>query len=233
MKARFDLHCHSHFSADGVSEPERMVAAARSRGLAGFGITDHNTCECVRYFRRLGLLHEDGRAVDGLLIVPGVEVSTAEGHLLCLGVLEFPRMIGEPASRVCAEVHRMGGLAIPAHPYDKYRSGIPPHALDTLPVDGIEVFNAASTRKRYNDLADDYAKRRGLVGLAASDSHHPDALGRATTTFELQELTLNSLLAAIRDGSCSLQKNYLSTRDYLIKTFHNFFRARRSRTLPA
>lgn len=229
MRACFDLHCHSHFSADGVSTPEQMVTAARSRGLAGFAITDHNTCEAVDYFRSRGFLRGDGYPVEELLIVPGVEVSTAEGHLLCLGVAEFPRMVGEPAAAVCAEVHRLGGVAIPAHPYDKYRSGIREGTLDRLPLDAIEVFNAASTRRHYNTLAAAYAARRNLPGIAASDSHHPDALGRATTTFELAEISLKAILTALRQEPAELVKNYLTPRDFLIKTFHNFFRFKKSR----
>jgi hypothetical protein len=55
MKYRIDLHCHSRFSSDGVSEPEEMVQAARERGLHGFAITDHNTCACVDYCGRTAI----------------------------------------------------------------------------------------------------------------------------------------------------------------------------------
>jgi predicted metal-dependent phosphoesterase TrpH len=54
MQLFLDLHCHSRFSADGVAEPEALVAAARARGLHGFAITDHNTCACVDYFEQHG-----------------------------------------------------------------------------------------------------------------------------------------------------------------------------------
>ena len=81
----FDLHCHSFFSGDGVSSPEALIAAARKKGLDGFAITDHNTCEAVDYLVGEGLMRADGQPVDGFLIIPGVEVTTAEGHLLCLG----------------------------------------------------------------------------------------------------------------------------------------------------
>ena len=85
MTLRIDLHVHSFFSADGVSSPEDLVAAARGAGLNGFAITDHNTCDAVGYMTERGLMRADGQPVDGLLIVPGIEVTTADGHLLCLG----------------------------------------------------------------------------------------------------------------------------------------------------
>ncbi|MBW3087709.1 PHP domain-containing protein [Bifidobacterium sp. 82T24] len=40
--AGWDLHCHSAYS-DGTESPEGLVLEARRRGLAGVGITDHDT----------------------------------------------------------------------------------------------------------------------------------------------------------------------------------------------
>jgi histidinol phosphatase-like PHP family hydrolase len=44
-----DLHTHTFFSGDGVSSPEENIAAAREKGLHGFAITDHNTCDAITY----------------------------------------------------------------------------------------------------------------------------------------------------------------------------------------
>lgn len=109
---QFDLHCHSYFSADGVSSPESLIAAARRKGLHGFAMTDHNTCEAVDYMISQGLMREDGKPVDGFLVIPGVEVTTEDGHLLCLGA-KLPDMKGRPASEVCERIHEAGGLAVP------------------------------------------------------------------------------------------------------------------------
>ena len=49
MPLNFDLHTHSFFSGDGVSSPEDLIAAARSKGLQGIAITDHNTSDAVTY----------------------------------------------------------------------------------------------------------------------------------------------------------------------------------------
>ncbi|MBA2271332.1 MAG: PHP domain-containing protein [Chthoniobacterales bacterium] len=78
---RIDLHCHSRFSFDGLSTSEQMLIAARDRGLDGFVVTDHDTSEAVEHFRDLGALDPDGVAVNGLLIIPGQEISTREGRL--------------------------------------------------------------------------------------------------------------------------------------------------------
>ena len=158
MPYHIDLHCHSFFSGDGVSSPEALIASARKKGLHGFALTDHNTSDGCRYLLDKGLMREDGQPVDDFLIIPGVEVTTAEGHLLCLGVM-LPNLKGTPALEVCKMVHDLGGLAIPPHPYDLFRAGIRESVLDTLAMDALEVFNAATTLKRYNQMAFDYAQR--------------------------------------------------------------------------
>ena len=76
MAFNIDLHTHTFFSGDGVSSPEENVAAAREKGLHGFAITDHNTCDAITYLLEKGLMREDGQPVDGFLIIPGVEVTT-------------------------------------------------------------------------------------------------------------------------------------------------------------
>lgn len=161
MAWNIDLHCHSFFSGDGVSSPEDMIASARRKGLHGFALTDHNTCDGVHYLLDKGLMRADGQPVDDFIIIPAVEMTTAEGHLLCLGV-DLPDLKGTPAAEVCAQVHQQGGLAIPPHPYDLFRAGIRQGTLDALEIDALEVFNAATTLKRYNTQAYRYAQVRGL-----------------------------------------------------------------------
>jgi len=149
MPFNFDLHTHSFFSGDGVSSPEDLIAGAKAKGLHGIAMTDHNTCDAVTYMLEKGLMRIDGQPVEGFLVLPGVEVTTADGHLLCIGA-ELPFMKGKPAREVCEVIHQRGGLAIPPHPYDLFRAGIRFSVLETLPIDAIEVFNAATTLRRYS-----------------------------------------------------------------------------------
>lgn len=219
---RFDLHLHSFFSADAADAPEELIAAAKRRGLSGIAITDHDTCAAHADLRVKGLAREDGAAVEGFLVVPGVEVSTADGHLLCLGVT-LPGMAGRPAAEVVDAIHARGGLAVPAHPYDRWRRGIREKVLDVLPIDGIEVFNAAVTSRRYNDRARAYAGRRVLSMLAGSDAHHASAVGVSATAFALPALNLSSLMTALRAGGTP-EGRYLSRGEAVKKHLGNWFR---------
>lgn len=222
MLHRFDLHMHSFHSADAAAAPEELIAVARARGLSGIAITDHDSCEAHEELRRSGLEREDGLPGDDFLVVPGMEVSTAEGHLLCIGTI-LPVMRGEPAAKVVAAIHERGGVAIPAHPYDRWRAGIHEAVLDTLPVEALEVFNAAVTNRKYNQRAFDYAQKRGLSMTAGSDAHHASAVGVSVTEFEMESLCVADLLAALRQGGTPDGK-YLSRREALKKHFGNFFR---------
>jgi predicted metal-dependent phosphoesterase TrpH len=225
MSLRIDLHVHSFFSADGVSSPEDLITAARAAGLHGFAITDHNTCEAVDYMISHGLMRADGQPVDGFLVIPGIEVTTADGHLLCLGCRLPSSLKGRPAVEVCRLAHAAGGIAIAPHPYDLFRAGIRESVLDVLPLDGLEVFNAATTLKRHNRKAYDYALRRGLPMTAGSDAHHAGAVGVACTIVETGDFNVPGVLQALKQGS-ELEQQYLSTRQTIRKTWNNWFRLR-------
>ena len=230
MPLNIDLHTHSFFSGDGVSSPEELIDAARKKGLHGFAITDHNTCEAVDYMLEKGFMRADGSAVDDFLIIPGVEVTTAEGHLLCIGTT-LPYLKGRPAREVCEIIHDRGGIAIPPHPYDLFRAGIRFQTLETLPIDALEVFNAATTLRRYNRYAFKYAQVRGLPMTAASDAHHAAAVGTAYTIVNTDDFSVKGVLAQILKGN-ELNQRYLTPKDNVRKTWNNWMRLKRRKRLP-
>jgi predicted metal-dependent phosphoesterase TrpH len=205
-----------------------LIAAARRRGLHGFALTDHNTCEGIEYLLEKGLMQADGSPVDDFLIIPGVEVSTDSGHLLCIGAVLPLGLKGAPVREVCKLIHERGGLAIPPHPYDLFRAGIREAVLETLEIDALEVFNSATTLRRYNDRAFEYAKARGLPMTAASDAHHDTAIGTAYMTLATEDFTVRGVLRQIV-GNNLLHQNYLTMRDSLRKTWNNWLRLRNRR----
>jgi predicted metal-dependent phosphoesterase TrpH len=234
MPFNVDLHTHSFFSGDGVSSPEENIVSAREKGLHAIAITDHNTCECHEYLLEKGLMNAEGKPVDGFLIIPGVEVTTAEGHLLCIGArLENPKQLkGAPAREICELIHEAGGLAIPPHPYDLFRAGIRHPVLETLPIDALEVFNAATTLRRYNRFAFAYAQLRGLPMTASSDAHHADAIGTAYTIVNTDDFSVSGILKQVCKSN-ELNEQYLTPRDSVRKTWNNWLRLRRRRRPPS
>ncbi|WP_018133372.1 PHP domain-containing protein [Effusibacillus pohliae] len=67
MNGRYDLHAHTTAS-DGTFTPRELVEHARRRGLAGVGITDHDSTDGIAEAIETGKrLHVD--------VVPGVEIN--------------------------------------------------------------------------------------------------------------------------------------------------------------
>jgi len=78
FEKRVDLHNHTNFS-DGVLSPFQLVKAAKEKGIAALGITDHDTMEGIAPAEAAGQKYN-------LEIIPGIELSTSswgkEFHLL-------------------------------------------------------------------------------------------------------------------------------------------------------
>ncbi|MCX7712506.1 MAG: PHP domain-containing protein [Chthoniobacterales bacterium] len=224
MLLNFDIHVHSWYSADATDSPEELILAARRAGLHGIAITDHDNCQVHDYLQKRGLERPDGRPVDDFLILPGTEVSTAEGHLLCIGAT-LPTLRGEPSANVLEQIQKRGAIAIPAHPFDGWRAGIPSQILDSLPLTTIETFNAAVTSPIFNLKAKEYARRRSLAATAASDAHHASSVATAFISLELDEFSLNAVLHALRNpAAIHRTERYLTLRQAIQKHLANWFR---------
>jgi predicted metal-dependent phosphoesterase TrpH len=103
------------------------------------------------------------------------------------------------------------------------RAGIREAALDTLAMDGLEVFNAATAMPVQNERALHYARTRGLPMTAGSDAHHHASIGRSHTVFHAERLNVPSILQSLRAGT-TLHCRPLRLRESLRKTFHTWFR---------
>jgi predicted metal-dependent phosphoesterase TrpH len=134
-----------------------------------------------------------------LLIIPGIEVSSRDGHIIGLGVSDaVPRRLS--ADETILQIKRLGGVSIVAHPYDLLRSALNPEILTTMP-DAIEAINSASmlhsiTWKR----ARTFAEKRNLPQTGGSDSHIPETIGKAYTIVDVESRDVASVLDAIRNG---------------------------------
>ncbi len=183
---KFDLHVHTELSKDAFTKVSELGQLSSGKGLDGIAMTDHNSL-CTRM-------------ADGTITLPGMEISSSDGHVIGLGLTEsVPR--GLSADNTITEIHRKGGLAIIPHPYDLYRSSVKPDRLTVRP-DAIEVFNASSFLHSITwKKALQSAKSSGLPMVAGSDSHIPQTIGAAYTIVESVTPEPNVVINAIRNGS--------------------------------
>jgi predicted metal-dependent phosphoesterase TrpH len=181
---RVDLHTHSIYSKDAAQTPTEMIKLAKKRGLNGIAITDHNTAKG-------GL---EGRKLDKNFVIPGIEVSSSEGHILGLGVTAtIPR--GLSPEETVEKIRDEGGIAVAAHPYALFRSGVG-DAVKRVNFDAIEVLNAHWLSR--NSKALKVCRELGKPASAGSDAHLPEELGRAFVEADVS--SLNSLLENLRKG---------------------------------
>ena len=188
---RIDLHVHTIFSGDATINPKLLVDTLYAHStIKGVAITDHDTLEGYFQVRKLATVYQD------LLIIPGVEATTREGHFILLGIEEKPPYMSTLESVVDFAMERAALIVIP-HPYRADR-GIG-DAAERIQADAIEVINPSASL-RENRLAEKLARARSLPGVAGSDAHKPDEMWTAYTQMDADP-NVESILKAIKNGN--------------------------------
>jgi len=190
-----DLHTHTIFSKDSLSQVEDVLAAAVKRGMGAIAITDHDEIKGAVEAQKIA----SARKLP-LQVIAGEEVSTDKGDLLVYFVKK--RIAPGKLSDVLAEVKKQGAVCSAAHPYDFARHGID---LQMLPaevlgkIDALEVFNARVQIASQNARAMGFALKNKKALLAGSDAHHPSEVGAAHVEFHgVDKLDADALLHAHR-----------------------------------
>ena len=210
-----DPHVHSEGSYDAKEPVELLLEQASDIGLDGIVITDHDT------------IRESLRAAElapeyGLIGIPGVEVSTAAGHLLAIGVDERPEP-HRPLRETVETVRDLGGVAVVPHPFQRTRHGVRRGRITDC--DAIEVYNSWIFTGYRNRRAKQFAVRHDYPGVAASDAHSAKYLGRAYTELTVEsvdskaELDSDRIVEALANGDAEIhgrrQPLHRSVRHYL------------------
>ncbi|MBS7288566.1 MAG: PHP domain-containing protein [Candidatus Freyarchaeota archaeon] len=160
-------------------------------------ITDHNTTKG-------GLLGLKAAGKSGVVIIPGVEISSKRGDILVLGLtekLEFkPREMD--VDDIVELAGSVGGVVVVPHPY---RRSKPPTFVREVRVDALEGFNARTAR-RLNEKAKRLAEAEGIPVVAGSDAHTLGEVGNGVTGIIADDGKLDDVLEAIRKGAVTIQR---------------------------
>lgn len=190
---RVDLHVHSVFSGDNEAEPEEVVERAIERGLDGIAFTEHYYFAASEFVVRLR-----ERYRSRILLVRGVEYSTADGHCLVFGVDTDRLDLGRaPLRELVRAVNGAGGVAIPSHPY-RGGSGVGDLIREVPGICAVEGCNGVNMPPM-NQRAIEVAEALGLPCTGGSDAHQAVDVGACRTVFE-HRVTEENLLPLLRAG---------------------------------
>jgi hypothetical protein len=174
LKCQF--HCHTTLS-DGVMTSDEVLAAYASLGYDVLAVTDHDLWS-------LGGLYE------GMLLIPGNEISQIDHHCVTLGTM--------------GKVEQVRILAHPA------LTGLTPARFTELmqDYDAWEIYNAMAEFMLGNDgnhpridqsSSSVYRIYTSRPAIASDDSHGPGMIGR-TITWLFARKEEGDVLDAIRKG---------------------------------
>lgn len=201
-----DLHTHTIYSYDGTAPVPAVLNRAKQVGLDVLAITDHD--EIAGSLKALELAPK-----YGVQVLPGIEITTAEGDLLAYNIFQKVDA-GLPLVETVLRVGELGGFCIAPHPmagglgmkslsaYSIKRALRKPDVVQILI--GIETYNATAIDKMSNHYAHILGEHLGIAKLGNSDAHVSQAIGLGATEFEGH--TVKDLLKAIRNGRTAIHK---------------------------
>lgn len=201
-----DLHIHTIYSYDGTATVPAVLKHAKQIGLDIIAITDHDEI-------RGALLAEQLAPEFGIQVIPGIEITTAEGDLLAFAIHKIVPP-GLSLIETAKRVNEQGGFCIAPHPMAtgmgmkslsacSIRQALDDYEVERILI-GIETYNATALDRESSFHAWTWAKRWGISQTGSSDAHVVQAIGLGTTTFPGK--TIPELLAALWTGTTEVQK---------------------------
>ena len=175
-----------------------MIEQALKMNLEGVCFTEHHSMMPSWPLEKI-------RIPEGFYVFRGLEISTDRGHLLVYGLKDDSWNMWSSytylnAFRVIENVHRLGGICVPAHPFRGWDS----FGEDVFRMDGfdaIETHNGLNLEDM-NQKALHAARLRNLSSVGGSDCHHKEQVGRAFTEFKNPVYTIGELIEEIKNGNC-------------------------------
>lgn len=194
-----DMHTHTNrYSICSETDPEDIIGRVMETNLDGIVITEHNSMWTAR--ERQQLLEN----AHGILLLWGIEMTAESGmHYLSYFDLDgsAPRLYENMNDfELLAEVHRVGGVVIPAHIF-RYGRKIKLQELENLNVYGLEIKSINITDEEMRRSIN-YANKLNLCQIAGSDSHTAYDIGTYYTKFNYEIKNENDLIYALKNNLC-------------------------------
>lgn len=197
---RIDLHVHTkrYSPCAELLDPDKLGMKAQKLGLHGIVITEHDRLWTFEDIHKLQAQTTDVR------FYRGVEVSTASGHFVVIGLESLSDIKpGISIEGLIRKVKPKGAVLILVHHHLAYTNIASPRAIKDMPkdIDAIEVASSITFGENQN-AAENIAIKRGWTAVGGSDAHNLDFVGAAFTNFEMLPKNEEHLAQAILSGAC-------------------------------
>ena len=200
-----DLHSHTYpRSFDSTLDPDDLVERAKAAGLDAICFTEHDVIWDAQALKEMGERHN-------FLVLPGVEISTDDGHILSYGIDQYVFGMHRSAE-LAGHVGKAGGAMVAAHPYrrqmpwrirslDEYEQALEraSHNPAYEFVEGMEELNGRGS-ERENAFSKRLSALMGMPGTAGTDSHAVHDVGKCATYFDRDIHDVRELIRELKAG---------------------------------
>ena len=200
---RGDTHLHSEHS-DGKLSVESLITRANALSFDFLCFTDHNTTS-------------QNRVIDGvnspLSLIPGMELTTARGHVNFLGVAEpirsfLPSSTDADIMEKIAEARSNDAYVGINHPFCDHCPWLPPFA----DYDWLELWNGPWDATTNNETTFQYWLQQlndghRIAVTAGSDFHKEKSLTLPTVSVYSYSRERHDILHALAHGHSYMQSN--------------------------
>lgn len=185
MLSHVDVHVHTKYSGvtqhgmlrfpESVSNPQDVVRIAQRLRLDIVCITDHDNVLGAHKAKAFA------KDCDGIEVVIGEEISTADGEIIGLFLNELIPP-GLSVEETVDLVRQQDGMLVAPHPFSYH---VPALGLliDDIDLDGIEVINGGHIDGPANERALEHSRCGKWARVAGSDAHSLSQIGCAYTLF--------------------------------------------------
>lgn len=206
-----DLHTHTRpRSPDSFLDPDELIERSKQAGLDAIVLSEHDRIWDRQDLQELARRHN-------FLIIPGLEVTTDDGHILVYGVHTYQDFMRQ-SEVLATHVEQVHGAMVAAHPYREYAprghwwSWQDPEERERSlaramanpayeRVHAVEVLNGHGSLIE-NEFSEELARRLGRPSTAGTDSHQRSDIGKAATYFDRDVRNEDDLVCEILAGRC-------------------------------
>jgi predicted metal-dependent phosphoesterase TrpH len=202
-----DLHTHTNpLSYDSDLSPDDLIVAAKSAGLDGICLTEHDAFWSEADVEALRNKHQ-------FPVFAGAELNTEEEHLIVFGFKQW--LIGmSRAEFVIEKVKEFKGAVVIAHPFrrkilhgyddpasERFKQELDKACENPLfsKVNALEVQNAHGN-ERENSFSAELARRLNQHTTGGTDAHEAADIGHAATYFEREIKSIDNLIIELKAG---------------------------------